>query len=208
MENVISEYLAEKFCADIRAGAPASSELCSALTSFPVIDYLRSRIQIEDFERLQVFCDSDDPAKQNLGLALLRNIESIGNVRTYLENLWHRASLSFRSRIGLQFQLSNYADLDPAMRQRFLTFILNHWQEFLDNQIEWCNTGEGVLDFCRQRLADTRFPASKNWLYLCVAAASSDRDAARALVQSYANDLDPFKRKVASEVLERLALPA
>jgi hypothetical protein len=204
MNSIVSDYVAEKVLSDIRSGAPLSSALCDALTTFPLIDHLRSLIQIEDFAYVRVLCDSTDEAKQTLGLALLRNIESAAVVRQYLQELWKRDDLPFRTRIGLQFQLSNDPNLDPGVRQSFLTFTLSNWEKFLENQRNWCGTGEDVTAFCRQRLSDNKFPPSKRWLYLCVAAASSDTTAARQLIKEYENDSEPFTRKAVAQVLARL----
>lgn len=204
MERIIAEYLADKLINDIRSGVILLPELCEAVTSVPLIDYLRSRIRVEDFDRIRALCDSENAASQNLGLALLRNIEHESEVRSFLENLWERPDLSFRTRIGLQFQLSNYVNLDPSMRKRFLAFTLDNWQPFLDNQVAWCSGPQGVINFCRQRLTDTRFPQSKKWLYMCVVAASDDSTSARSLLEGYQNDPDPFTREVVQEVLKRL----
>jgi hypothetical protein len=205
MNSVVSDYVAEKVISDIRSGTPLSAALCDALTTFPLIERLRQLIRIEDFESLRALCESTDETMQNLGLALLRNIESAAVVRQYLQEMWKRDDLHFRTRIGLQFQLSNDPDLDPKMRQSFLTFILGNWQKFLENQQNWCGTGEDVIAFCSQRLTDSKFPTSKRWLYLCVAAAASDTVAARQLVKDYENDFDPFTREVAAQVLVQLA---
>lgn len=204
MDSAVCEYLASKVYSDLRSGTMLSPALTESLTGVPFIDHLRKLIRLEDFDRIRAFCDSTEVGHQNFGLALLRNIESATPVREYLREMWDRHDLPLRTRMGLQFQLSNYTDLDPELRHQFRAFIFDNWQSFIDTQLSWCGTGAAVINFCRERLGKTEFPAAKRWLYLCVAAAG-DYESAQQLVKEYENDPDPFTREVAQTVLKRLA---
>lgn len=204
MEQVIAEYLAEKLISDIRSGVTLPGDLGWAVIRLPLRDYLRQRIKPKDFNALRSMCNSEDEELQNLGLVLLRNIKQETDVRKFLEEMWQRPGLPFSIRIGLQFQLIDYGDLDAGFHEEFLKFTLTNWEEWLDSMRAWCGGSQNAVNYCRARLEDKGVAPSRRWAFICAAAAANDSSEARSLIEVYANDSDLFLRGVANNVLSRL----
>ena len=60
-----------------------------------------------------------------------------------------------------------------------------------------------VMEWVKKRLVDKRFPPSKAWLYLCIAATSDDKIGAVDLWNSYLTDGNEVVREVSEDLLSR-----
>jgi len=205
VEPVLAEYVASKVVEDIRAERPLSSELCEVfIRRFRMIDLMRKHAKPSDFPKLRRLCDSGDDALCDFGLTLLFSIMSQDEVHRYAEDLFQRPNLAFRTRMILQFRFLDDPDLDRHLHEEFLQFMLDNWAQVLNEVPQWFGGRQGVADFCSQRLQDSRFPKTKRWAYVCFAAASDNPAEARQLIESYADDQDPFLREAVQQVLSRL----
>lgn len=207
MDQVIAKYLASKAVQDIRSDFLLPSDLCYALNRFPIIDYLRAEIQTSDWQKLHKMCESSDEEICALGLALLRRILRLDEVRSYLEKKYYDiANLPFKARISLQYKLLDYPDLEHEIQKELFESILEDWESWLATVADWTGGQDNVLEYCRLRLRDPNFPKTKHWIYICAAAASDNPKAAQNLIhqKKKENRKDAFMQKVIEEVLNHV----
>lgn len=97
MNDKIIDYVSSKVVEDIRAARNLAPALCKAINQFPLIDHVRARIEPDDFPLIRSLIEDDSVARQNLGRALLRNIEDVKEVRDYVERMLQRDDLLFQT---------------------------------------------------------------------------------------------------------------
>jgi len=199
------EYFANKLIDDIRSDNILPADLCRAAAVFPnPIDSIRKLVKPSDWPHLRLVCDSTIDQVAFLGISLLNKIQDLPDVRKYLEEAWRRPNSPYETRLAVQWTLLNYADLDSALHEQLFEFTRTNWERWLESAEAYVGGRPAIIAYCKQRLNDSSFPRSKDWAYLCVAAASDNVNQARQLIEERRNTDGVFLKTVAEYVLARL----
>jgi NADPH-dependent ferric siderophore reductase len=205
MKTVLAEYLSRKIIEDIRSGKTLSPEICESVCHFPLIDFLRRLVQPDDWNHIKLLLEANHVDIRTLGRALLNRILNVNGVREYLVRAWRSSGQTIRDKIGLQFTLLNYEDLDPQVQKELSEFVFENWNEWLsEGTTRWAAGEQNVLDFVRKRLSDEKTTPTKRWVYICGAAASPDKNEVIRIIEEYVNNSDAFLSEIARRVLEKV----
>lgn len=100
------------------------------------------------------------------------------------------------------FKATDYADIPRTLHEEMYAFVKATWALWESYVRNWHPAPLGAV--C-ERLANPLFPASKAWVYLCVAAVNGDALAVTELLKKYAHVEDAFTQYVAVDLLRRRA---
>jgi len=192
-----------KIVNDMRAGHALSPTVARDAVTFPTLDYLRRELTPDDLSAVFRLCESSDSSIQYLGLALLQPFQDQYEVKGYLEELWQRPGLAFETRFGVQYRLLDF-DLNERLQSELMKFTCDNWEMWLDRAMRDAGSSSAVLRACRNRLESPDFHAGKKWVYICMLAASNDKEEASRLALTFCDDADPIRRQAAERVLEHI----
>lgn len=180
------------------------------LLQWPQSEKLHAQFEARDMKLLLdlVEASGEVPLGRKFGVRLLANIRA-PEVLALFRLEWQKAEKAEDYKMMTEFlvwRLADYEELTEAEHRRLFQYISRDlaFSHFKQQFIHFCGGDpKKVLDVVRQRLADDRFPACKNWLYLCGACAHSDSAAVAALLQEYgADQKDKFSGEVAKTLLQ------
>jgi hypothetical protein len=97
-------------------------------------------------------------------------------------------------------------ELPASWHEQIYEFVLGEWGAFADfNQTFYGQGKEGVSNLLA-RLGSPEFPITKKWVYLCcVPVVLTNNDATQGVLEFGRTLNDPFAKKVAGELLQRLS---
>ena len=210
MDQAIIEYVTDKIANDVlNAPQNITPSVAKALYSSEELRRgMHGKITMAHFDRLRQLCESGDIAVQAFSIDLLSPIIGQPQVQAFLEGHWKTMNLGVDAQRGVQFRLSDCADLSKNLHQELRDWNFQNWDMWLAGVSRFAGGPDAVLNFFKQRLEECgegrRYPASKRWIYVCCAASSSQGQEARAYIEEFTNDADPFVAETARMVLERL----
>jgi len=204
VSQTVSEDVAAVVVQDLRAGQVPSGDLCRVLKTYPLLDDIREEIQLDDWPAVRELCEPKNGDVCRLGFGLTSEFSDQPEARRYLKQMWERDDLPSGVRYELLSRLCDSPDLPQEMHEELFAFIQNDWDGWLAAVEQWIGDRGDVLDHCKSRVADPRYPESKTWVYLCCVLVSDDAAAALEWVAPHEEDDDPFTEKVAKEVSGRL----
>ena len=189
MEPELAEYVALKILADLRSGNLPPSKVCSAMTTHQLVDVLRGELSHRDLPRLHALAvKAADDAKFALCVHVIQFVVIETRQRAIrakllqsLIRLWQQKRKA-RHRIALMYAMTDFEDLPLQIHRRLFRFVLSHWNTNMQNMRDFSGGASNVISVLTKRLADTRRPSSKRWLYLLMACASDDSKAAHRLI--------------------------
>lgn len=207
-----NEYrdIAEKACQDLRDGKILDNELAYKLNSVPQVDYCRALIQDSDEGWLKNIASSPSvpPLTRELCISLMHPLCRKNNrdIRDYLENLW-KSSDQYNIKMQLMWRLLDYDDLTVDLhRDIYGNFVIPNWDKWLPYVVDKFGGKEEVFSSCSRRLQNSDFPASKAWIYLCVASGCNKEELpeVKKLIKQYLNSRDSINSEVSSHLINRL----
>ena len=201
MKQSVIDYLVSKVIEDIRQGRAFGSEFALVLQDYSLNDSLRSAVQAVDIPILMKMAKSDQLVVGNLAISLLQKFHYQEDVKQFFLEEWD-LSESVERRMQLMWRILDDPKLILAMHEKIYSFVNDNWIQFTAD-IKLYGGSDKILEFCRTRLLDSKFPKSKAWAYICLAFASSERDSALQLASEHASSDDVFVSKVSNDLLKR-----
>jgi len=201
MNDALGQYVAKAIMKDIRSGTQLDDEVATACNSIPLVDWLRDEVRPDDEDRVLAMFSRTEPGLVALGASLLHGLKDVPGMLARLQDEWARWA-DFDHRYRLMWRLLDYP-LTDDFHSRLYGFTRQNWSAFLAGQESFFGVGSEVLRAVETRLADTRFPPTKAWAYLCCAMASPDTDEVKRLLRGFAegNRGDEMAQRVARELL-------
>jgi hypothetical protein len=194
----------EDFLGRGRSGYKFGLDEADQYNSTPFMLAVRPRVQESDlgwiFARLAEVSD----ARAGLYVGLLSKWVTTERVRTFLKSHWEIASPYVRSQ--LLWRMLDDPELSPEWHTTLFEFVLAEWEEFQTASRKFLGTAhELVLSRALERYADSAWPASKKWAYLCSALGASDYPGALKLVLRLGElSGDQFQAEVAARLHQKL----
>ena len=167
MESVLLKYIAKKVIEDIRNGRDLDEDLCDALCAYPEMDYLREVVRPDDADFIIDLWKSGKEPVRSLTFGLLHPLGNNEKVKEFLENLWEE-STDYTIRMKLLWPLLDNPYLDVEFHRSIYSFVDDNYKQFIADIIKFAK-GD-VITYAKDRLEDKRFPESKAWIYLIIAA--------------------------------------
>ena len=195
MNSIILRYVAKKVLEDIRNGRDLDEDLCGALRTYPELDYLREVVRLEDADRIIALCQSKKELIQFLALGLLQSLGNNEKVKKLLKNLWEE-STDYTIRLPLLWRLLDNPYLNVEIHRTIYSFIRDNYNQFISDQIKWAK-GD-VITYVKNRLEDSRYPESKAWIYLLIAASSEEN------IDHLLNQYENSEASIVGEVVKDL----
>ncbi len=199
MNEFVVKYVASKVIDDIRSNRIIDDDLAENIDCHPYVDCMRVIIEREDIPKLLVLIDSSSLHVGNLAINLLKKFDHDESVKSFLLSAWEKEKRCER-KYKLIWRILDNEDLDSAYHNEIYNFVRQNLHWFLEDQVRWYGGKEQVLDGIKARLKDKTFPKTKNWVYLCGALASSDKESVAQLLREYQESNDEFTARVAKEM--------
>lgn len=200
-------FLALEIKGDLKNPAQLTPEFCGEACIVPIMDALHKVLSEEDISALCSLATSENPYVGMLGVNALRPFVDRPEVQELLGNPWADKNKSYLMRRIAQMRLLNARSLKPELPAKLRDFAFKDFNRWLKEPVRNVGGRTKVLEVCKGRVDNPDFPRSKDWTYLCVAVASSDRKAAHNWIEEYLTCPDEFLRDTAGMVLERLDCP-
>lgn len=211
MDQVLVEYVAEAVARDLlhRPGHITPDLARAIYGSEELRRATQGRVAFEHFEALKQLYASGDPALEAFSIDLLLPLTGRAEVQSFLEQRWQSINLGVDAQRGIQFRLADSKDLTASLRDELRAWTFANWRVWLAGVARFAGGEHAALSFFQGRLNERgdgrRFPDSKRWIYVCCAASSNEKEAARNWIQSFIGDTDPFVAETARMVRGRLA---
>lgn len=190
----------------LRTGGTPERATLLFFDRLPWIDHLRQQVRPEDEPWLRELLSKPGlgalPELRLLAVSLLGGISERDTLEELLLQIWEHGSEDYDLRFQVAPRLLDISELPEEMHRRIYCWVSDHWDRWLSDAQRWYGGPAFVLEGVRTRLEDRRFPLSKAWLYLCIAAAAESRDEARALWTEYSVHCMPFVAAVARDLIE------
>ncbi len=204
MNNVADHDIVTQVLDAIRGKRPIPDDVAVVANKYAVIDILRARIRKEDVPYLLELARSSSTAVASLALFLLRRFKDEPEVKSYVRSAWSESS-QYAERLALMWPLLDDSELDASIHEEVYQFVRENLPRFIEDCNEWFGGPGEVLNACRARLADPTFPSTKDWVYLCSAIGSSERDSLIRMLQEYEASKNEFAARVAKDMADELA---
>lgn len=187
----------------IRQGSLPSPNQCDEWCQYPQVDVIRKLIQTHDWEPVRNLCESRNEYQREFGVALLRNIQDIPEIKQYLMDYWSRPDLTFRERIALQFTLLVYTDLTSALHAEMRQFVFDNYEQWIGKVRQFAKS-RGPVTYADERLQSS--PPSKSWVYLCClpGASEGEKERAKDICRQYLSNQDAFTQETARIILTKI----
>lgn len=204
MNNDAEHNIVTQVLDAIRGKRPIPEDVAVAANKFEHIDKLRAEMRDEDIPYLLEQARSSSVAAANLTLYLLRPFKDEDEVRSLVWSLWSEVT-KYKKRLVVMWPLLDYEDLDASIHEEVYQFVREDLPRFIEECNKWFGGPSKVLNYCKERLDDLTFPSTKNWVYLCAAMGSSERDSLIRLLKEYQASKNEFAARVAKDMAEELA---
>ena len=198
------DFIARSVIAMIRRGSdhfPSEMD-ANRLDRIPLIEYLRLHVAESD---VNLICSSFSESRVELSglfVSLVRNHRRNPMVNDLLQRAWDCGNAIIRARAS--WRIIDVEEISEEWKKRIFDYILEEWETFNSVSSRFYTGADKIVDWTLKRITDPNFPTSKRWLYLCpLPYATSDKDAAKALIMLHLKDSDSFTRFVARTLLER-----
>lgn len=192
---------------DLKNGKVIEDSLAYKLNSVPHVDYCRELIQDSDAEWLKSLASSSSkPLIRELAISLMHPLCKKNNrdIRAYLENLWN-SSDEYNIKMQVMWRLLDYDDLPVDLHGGiYKNFVVPNWNKWLPYIVDKFGGKEKVFSSCQKRLNNPSFPASKSWVYLCVATGckGEEKENLKMLINQHLESKDSINSIVANKLLE------
>jgi len=207
VDEAISTFLATRVLEFIREGNVLEEPLAKALNRSSIVDVLRLHVTAADTAHLLTLIEGGPAETSGFALNLIRRFSHVKAVREELLRIWQQ-DIAYELRHSLSFELLSHDPVSDSMRQEIREFVFGNLGEFSRRTADWLGGPDRVLGAVDGRLSDPANPRSKDWLYLCVVVASSDRRGSKSLITSHLDSDDLFVAAVAEELLATMELSA
>jgi hypothetical protein len=188
-DRIIERLRIERFLTE-----EESEQLCKSIS----IDLLRSKINKDDVQLLlELAVSKNTPWLRSLAISLMCTVRNDISVKRFLLKTWATAK-DYHTRLAVMWRLLDYDELEKTIHLSIYEFIRSHWKRWLSDMRLWFE-GYSVLSAVNHRLADTTFPESKAWVYLCLAMASDETDRIHALLNQHTGSSKSIVGKVAND---------
>ena len=195
MNSIVLRYVAKKVIEDIRNGRNLDKDLCDALCAYPEMDYLREVVHPDDADYIIDLWKSGKEPVRSLVFGLLHPLGENKKVKEFLKNLWEETT-DYKIKLLLLWRLLDNSYLDVEFHRSIYSFVQDNYKEFIDEVIKFAK-GD-VITYAKDRLEDKRFPESKAWIYLIIAASVEEN------IDSLLNQYENSKASIVAEVVKHL----
>jgi hypothetical protein len=137
-QELLYRYAAKKAIQDLRTGEEIDNELIPCLNAFPLINYCRSEIKVEDKELLKEIASSTGNTLcfRQFALSLMRQFKDHSDVKDYLYTLW-KTSAEYEIKIEVLWSLLIYTDLSKELYDDIRqNFSVAEWDKWLPSIVE------------------------------------------------------------------------
>jgi len=190
----------------IWAECELDENLAWELNKYPYINYLRSQVKEKDIDKvIKLFESNNQKGIRLLAINMLQNVRNDKRVRVFFHNKWQKHS-EYDVRNPLMWRLLDYSDLEIKVHESIYDFVMENWDKWLENQVQWAGGPDNVLSTFENRLNDTSFPETKHWAYLCACMGSQDKESVRNFLLRYAESSISINAKVAKSLLGKINL--
>jgi hypothetical protein len=170
----------------------------------PFVHELRKAVQPNDIPVLLSLAKNADWPVANLAVGLLRAFKNDLEIRQHYLDIWNDERRPMELRFCVMYPLLDDPDLPRKLHEEFFTTILANLDVYKRTVSDYYITPEHVLPTVRKRIKDPQYPVTKRWVYLCNALSSPDKLEAREFIEPFKDDLDPFVKKVALTLIEKV----
>lgn len=195
MNPIILRYVAKKVMEDIRNRRDLDKDLCDALCAYPEMDYLREVVRPYDADYIIDLWKFGKEPDRSLTFGLLHPLGKNGKVKEFLKNLWGK-STDYTIRIKLLWPLLDNPYLNVEFHRSIYSFVRDNYNQFIADIIKFAK-GD-VIAYAKDRLEDKRFPESKAWIYLIIAASVEEN------IDSLLNQYENSDASIVAEVVKDL----
>jgi hypothetical protein len=174
------------------------------LNRMPVIDAIRQYVRPDDLTWLLPSIDVESRQTRAFLLSLLQPHSNRPDVRDRLQAYWRDPGADAYTRAHLMWRILDDPDLPREWHERLCAFVFAEWKTFAEVCGSFTND-ESMVVHSLKRMNDTRMPATKHWVYLCLASCAPETEqiAARTLIGMKSSDAEAFVKTVASRLLTR-----
>lgn len=200
------DYVADALVCSMRSRVRPDERTADLLNRLPIVDRLRSRIEIGDVEDwVRPVLNEETGEVAGLYLSLLKRHDTVPDVAKDLKRRWEVAKSPFM-RAHLMWRILDDPDLEEDWHRRIFAFVMEEWQTFHEVSLKFLGTPESVIFKVLRRMADPDYPDTKRWSYLCrMVDVGADQEAVRSLlVLTGRNPGTAFASRFAAEVASHL----
>ena len=197
------KYVCSNIIKDIRSGLLIDSELIKQITNKEYMKYLRENIKDDDYQQLKKYLNSGDYNHKKFTFAILQKIKDVPEVKELVFNFWKK-SVVYEDKWVVMFNLLDYQDLDEQLHINVFEFIKSNLERWLSDTCNFMTGGEDnkILQAVVERINDSDYPPTKDWVYLLISFSSPDKTSVLNLINKYQNERYPMNRKVKEMFLE------
>lgn len=194
---------AERLMTELRRGGSLPEDVAASLCKGRDVDALRSEIKATDSPLLLTLAkDGKRPWLRSLAVSLMRALRDQVEIRQSVFDTWN-SDVDYEMRLALMWRLLDYDDLDLNTHRSIYRFVMQNWDRWLADMTMWYSQA-GALASAEWRLTNKAFPASKAWVYLCLACASDDKSRIGRLLENYSQSKASIVAQVVADLRERL----
>ncbi len=200
MNNEIYNYIANKVINDVRHGIFFNDKLADSLDGYPLITYIREKTEESDIPRLLNVINNASLSAGNLALSMLRKFDNKKDIKEYYLSCWKEEKVFIR-KFKLIWRLLDDEQLPISLHEEIYQFIRENFDEFLKEISKWYGGKNNVLSSIKERLKDSSFPSTKDWVRLCSVMASPEHNQVVELLKEYQSSDNKFTAFIAQEML-------
>lgn len=203
MEKILG-YVAEKVINDLRNGDFVGNDLAYELNKQPYIESLRLEVEAEDVDRIMDVLSGDIEIFQyRLAINLLRRHEKDASTKKFFREQWGKYR-GFDRRCTLMWRLLDDENLEVDKHQEIYEFVQDNRENWIKLQCDWIGGPDKIIPFVEKAIVRSDEVESKKWALLYNLLASSDKAAARKVVEPFKSSDTLFLKKVANDIWEQL----
>lgn len=204
MEEVISNYIADKVLEDLRNNGELKDDLADVLNSYQWLVFWRQRISVEDKEWLKETVLAKKSHTSELCITLMHPLREENDIKELLFSLWNSPSSDYFTKMQVMWRLLDYADLSDKTINEIYQYVFADWNTWLPYMVKKFGGADRAYENCIERLNNPGFPESKKWVYLCILVGSSKIDEAKTVISRYKDSKTSINVLVAKDLIEMI----
>jgi len=203
MNSELMEYLSEKIMEDLRNRKNLSPHIYYEINKYPIIDFIRSKINVSDLELIIELMNSEDKNVLYFGISVTKNILDEELIKNKLLQLWISSEYDYKTRREVMWRILDIKRLPQSIHIDIYNFVKSNWDAWADDTLLFYGGSHMVLDAIKKRAQDPSFIEEKHWVYICLATLSTDISNAKAFITKYLTSDKSINALVAKEMLKK-----
>jgi len=146
MNSELMEYLSEKIMEDLRNRKNLSPHIYYEINKYPIIDFIRSKINVSDLELIIELMNSEDKNVLYFGISLTKNILDEELIKNKLLQLWISSEYDYKTRREVMWRILDIKPLPQSMHIDIYNFVKINWDAWAADTLLFYGGSHMVLD--------------------------------------------------------------